>query len=113
MRGSIIINIMKVITEGHAYVCQNQEDKSQGQLILFINKKPIAHDATGRMETVFDGTTNEEVLLVLINRLEFLNDKFPSFYNETALRNLHSALAALNARTADREKRSVEGKAKE
>jgi hypothetical protein len=56
-----------------------------------------------------DGVTNEEVLSVLIHRLEALDKKFPCFENEMALSSLKGALSWLNARTEERTKRKVEG----
>lgn len=38
-----------------------------------------------------------------------LNNQFPSVYNRVAIRSLEEAIESLEARTKDREKRSVEG----
>jgi hypothetical protein len=59
--------------------------------------------------TKINGVTNEEVLRVLIHRLEFLNKKMPCFENTMALSSLKGALSWLNARTEERTKRGVEG----
>lgn len=65
--------------------------------------------------TKIDGTTNEEVLRVLIHRLKYLNEywmdaKFKCEENENAIDMLQQALYWLNKRTADRMNRGVEGK---
>jgi hypothetical protein len=100
---------MKVLTEGHKYELSNFENKhEQGQTIQFIEKEPIS--GTTVLETINDGTTNEEVIEVLINRLQYLNGKFPCRENSVALTKLDEALLWLNKRTSDRLKRGVEGK---
>lgn len=100
---------MQVLTEGHSYALQNFESENTSQGLNFIHKKP-AEDGTANLITVQDGTTNEEVLKVLINRMEYLQAKFPCVENEIAINNLKSALAVLELRTASRVARGVEGK---
>lgn len=56
-----------------------------------------------------NGTTLEGLIATAIHRLTELNGKFQSPYNEAALTGLEQALAQLNARTADRIARGVEG----
>lgn len=56
-----------------------------------------------------NGLTNEALLNVLIHRTKILDSQFPSEHNKQAIAALESALAALNARTADRLARGVEG----
>jgi hypothetical protein len=56
-----------------------------------------------------DGVTNEEVLEVLIHRLKKLNEKMSCPENRLAIDHLESALMFLNARTADKVGRHVEG----
>jgi len=65
--------------------------------------------------TKIDGVTNEEVIGVLIHRLNFLNEKwmegkFRCRENSLAITKLEEALMWLERRTANREKRGVEGK---
>ena len=101
---------MKVLTEGHRYEVSNFENKEeQGQIIQFIEKKPIA-EGSAELKTVSDGTTNEELIAVLIDRLGFLQSKFPCKENACAITKLEEGLMWLNKRTADRMKRNVEGK---
>lgn len=102
---------MKVLTTGHRYEVENFEKLTEtGQIIQFIEKQP-AQDDPEILETVNDGTTNEELIEVLIDRLRFLNSKFPCRENSMALTKLDEALLWLNKRTQDRIKRRVEGKA--
>lgn len=58
---------------------------------------------------VQDGTSNEEVLKVLIDRTETLNEKVHSDENEEALDHLRAALEAFRRRTAARRSRGVQG----
>ena len=101
---------MKVIVEGHRYELPNFEGKDKpGQELKFIHKEPKEAGLT-ELLTVSDGTTNEEVLEVLINRMQFLQSKFPCCENSWAITSLEDALTWLNRRTANRVKRQVEGK---
>lgn len=103
---------MKILREGHRYELENFENKeAKGQEIQFIEKIP-ALSPTGEspyMVTINDGTTNEEVLEVLINRLQVLSAKLPSRETSIAITKLEEALMWLNKRTADRVKRNVKG----
>ena len=56
------------------------------------------------------GTTLEEMLRVSIQRLMYLNGKFPCRENSLAITKMEEALHWLNHRTADRVNRGVEGK---
>ena len=78
------------------------------QTIQFIEKRPAA--GTDILYTINNGTTNEEVLRVLIDRLSYLQSKFPCRENAIVITNLETALLWLEKRTADRKARGVEGK---
>lgn len=109
--------------EGHTYEMSNFENKDQeGQTLQFIHKElalklvqegkikddPSFNETT--LVTISDGTTNEEVLEVLIDRMNFLQSKFPCKENANAIIKLEEALMWLEKRTQDRLKRNVEGK---
>ena len=101
---------MKVITEGHLYELDNFEDKSMpNQNLQFIQKEPVSVGST-ELKKVAEGTTNEEVLRVLINRMNYLQSKFPCRENAIVITKLEESLMWLNKRTEDRIKRNVEGK---
>lgn len=100
---------MKINKEGHSYELRNYEDNAKSQTLNFIEKKPIQQNGT-ELETIQDGTTNEEVLSVLINRMYYLQSKFPCRENSIVIINLEESLMWLNKRTSDRLKRNVEGK---
>jgi len=113
---------MKILTHGHKYFLQNLDNPDNGQDVQFIEKKPITYHNSpefwadgklpedGTLYTAYDGTTNEEVLKMLIDRMYFLQNAFPCKENAIVITNLEESLMWLDKRTADREKRNVEGK---
>lgn len=99
---------MQIKVEGHQYEMSNFENKENpGQVLQFIHKEP---NENNELITISDGTTNEEVLEILINRMNFLNNKFPCRENSIVITHLETALLWLEKRTNDRIKRNVEGK---
>lgn len=99
---------MKVIVPGHQYDLKNFENESTDQTIQFIHKEPT--ETPGELKTIADGTTNEEVLEMLIDRMQFLQSKFACRENAIVITKLEESLMWLNKRTEDRKKRNVEGK---
>jgi hypothetical protein len=95
---------MKVLSPAHRYELANFENPdAKGQILQFIEKE-------GRpLTTVKDGTTNEELLSVLIDRLRALGEKLPCRENALAITKAEECLLWLNKRTADRKARGVEG----
>lgn len=100
---------MKVLVEGHAYELDSFEGTNQ-QILNFIHKEPVIDGEPGELKTVQDGTTNEEVLVMLIDRMYHLQNKFPCRENAIVITKLEESLMWLNKRTADRKARNVEGK---
>lgn len=100
---------MKVITTGHKYELASFEG-GPAQTLQFIEKVP-SKEPSAPLVTVNDGATNEEVLKVLIDRLQYLNGKFPCRENALVITKLEESLMWLNKRTAERQARGVEGKA--
>lgn len=101
---------MKNLVAGHTYEMSNFENKDQqGQILQFIHKEPVEEGST-ELKLISDGTTNEEVLEVLIDRLSFLQSKFPCKENACCITHLQEGLMWLEKRTQDRLKRGVEGK---
>lgn len=101
---------MKVITTGHKYELASFEGGTP-QTLQFIEKTPNLQAGNGLLFTVNDGTTNEEMLRVLIDRMQYLNGVFPCRENALVITKLEESLMWLNKRTADRLARAVEGKA--
>lgn len=101
---------MKTLTPGHRYELENFEQKAAaGQVIQFIEKK-AEQPGSATLLTVNDGTTNEEVLKMLIDRMQSLYDKFPSEETLCSIGHLKAALYAQQSRTYERQQRGVEGK---
>lgn len=102
---------MKIIEQGHIYELANFEG-DEHQKVTFI-KKDIKGDSTNRdttnLETVYDGTTNGEVLTMMIDRMTYLQSKMPCRENALVITKLEEALMWLNKRTQDRIARNVEG----
>lgn len=93
---------MKALIAGHRYLLKNFIDEDETQTIQFIQK-----DVAGNI--LQDGTTNEEILAMLLDRLSVLQEKLPSRETAVAITNIESGLLWLNKRTADRITRGVEG----
>jgi len=96
---------MEILDKGHSYLLDGESAFTPKEVLNFVKKEKIGDEFV----TVKDGTTNEEVLRVLINRLQYLDNKNPCEENKSALLNLHSALGWLNRRTAIRSEQGVEG----
>jgi hypothetical protein len=84
------------------YALANFQSGAEAQTLQFIEK-----DAA--MNTIHDGTTNEEVLAMLIDRMQFLAVRLPSHETSIAITKCEEALLWLHKRTADRQARGVEG----
>ena len=79
---------------GHAYMVTG------GQMIKFIKR------VDGQL--INEGTTNEELLQVLIDRTKFLDNKFPCKENAQAIVKMEEALMWFNERTSKRIAQGVE-----
>lgn len=101
---------MKVLREAHRYELANFEKKDEpGQVLQFIEKVTESEGSTV-LVTLNDGTTNEDVLEMLIDRISALQAKFPCKENACCITHLQEGLMWLEKRTRDRIKRQVEGK---
>jgi hypothetical protein len=99
---------MKRLTVGHKYTLDHFESDGV-ETLQFVEKEPVSEGST-ELRTVNDGTTNEEVLAVLIDRIRYLQNRFPCRENALAITKLEEALMWLEIRTSDRKSRGVEGK---
>lgn len=96
---------MKVVAAGHHYELLNLAKSRVAGELKFIHKEV----RNGTLKLIADGTTTEEVLTVLIDRMAHLDKLLPSKENKTVSTHLNKALVALEARTAERQARGVEG----
>ena len=94
---------MKILTPGHQYELSNVESGSQN--IQFVEKI----DRVNELANFIDGTTNEEVIAMLIDRMRYLQTQLPCFENALTIQCLEVAMIWLEKRTADRVARKVEG----
>jgi len=101
---------MRTLEEGHKYSLESMDKENTAgpteQYVQFIKKEEV----DGVFKTVVNGTTNEEVLLMLIDRMNSLQSKFPCRENAIVITKLEESLMWLNKRTTDRLARGVEGK---
>lgn len=97
---------MKAIEPGHFYELANLEGGTQQ--LQFIHKEK---QEDGTFKTVTDGTTNEEVFDVLIDRMNFLQGLLPCDENVGIIEHLEAAHALVYQRTAAREAAGVKGTA--
>lgn len=87
----------------HVYTL-TPEGKTRGEQI-------IRFQDGGVQEVGVNGITNEALLSIVVDRLRgFQAGPFNNEYNAVALVLVEQAISILNARTADREARGVEGK---
>jgi len=63
-------------------------------------------------ENGVNGVQINDVISMLVKRLKYLNQRFPSKYNQSTIEHLIAAEKAQNDRTEDRENRGVEGSEK-
>jgi len=95
---------MKILVPGHLYTLDSLE-KSNPQNIQFIHK----HLVDNQLVTIHDGTTNEEVLKVMIDRLKTLGEKLSSRENTIAITKLEEALMWIEKRSNIRKTQGVYG----
>ena len=98
---------MKVLTEGHFYQLENFEEEDAAQVLQFVEKRETENN---ELVTVQNGTTSEEVLRVLIDRMKYLQKKIPCRENAIVITKLEECLMWLEKRMADRKARGVQGK---
>jgi len=100
---------MKVLRKHHKYELENFEG-SEPQVVQFIEKELKLGGEPGELVTVNDGTTNEELLKVLINRMNGMQEKFRCREYSIVITKLEESLLWLEKRTSDRKLRGAEGK---
>lgn len=84
---------MKTIKAGLLYELGSYA-RGNDQKIQFMERKKV----DGKWEMVNDGTTNAEVLEMMIDRLVIMNERLPCEENREILNNLREALMWQNKR---------------
>lgn len=94
---------MRVLDDGHAYSVDNY-DGDWPQTLVFVKREGsgypfnVGHHA---------GTNCQEVLRVLIDRVEYLQKQIPCAANESILQHLRLALRDFELRAAQRHNRAL------
>lgn len=97
---------MRIIAEGHTYALDMKTVREDDPKEVFFQ---FYRGPAGEPNELF-GTTNEEVLRMLIDRIRFLNGIVPCRENSLVITKLEEAFMWLEHRTNDRLLRGVEGK---
>ena len=85
---------MKVLDQGHKYSLKN--NKTDGEIILTFYKDEKINGSG------YEGTTNQEVLRCLIDRVKFLDKQLPHPVNSKIIKHLRSAIVLHEQRHLDR-----------
>lgn len=102
---------IQILKPGHTYKVGHFVNPEQSSTIQFVDKEPNPENPT-QLDLISDGVTNEDLITVLIDRMNYLQGKFPCRENALAITKLDEALLWLEKRTRDREARGVEGQHK-
>jgi len=87
---------MRIIDEGHQYLLKSNGTDHHSVVLKFY-KDPEHNDGKG-----FEGTTNQEVLRALIDRMKFLDNQKPHATNKLIIQHLRDALTLHEVRHLDR-----------
>lgn len=102
-----------VIEPGHVYDALDTElSEEPGHInktrIVFMRKEP-RQPGDGELEVTLEGTTTEAIVGILIDRMQYLQEKVPCEENKSVLQGLFKARDWLDKRTKNRQERGVEG----
>ena len=86
---------MKVLDEGHTYALQNNKSDKCEVILKFFKDRVIN-------ENGHEGTTNQEVLRALIDRIKFLDKQLSHKNNKEILYHLRKAIVLHEQRHLDR-----------
>ena len=95
---------MKVIDAGHIYEVKGYDGPSD-QRIVFMKREGKGYP---KNKGCHPGTNCQEILRVLIDRVEYLQSQIPDFRNPLILENLRAALFGFEDRAAQRHNRKFE-----
>lgn len=89
---------MRVIDPGHLYSLAHL-DGDGGQELRFV--KRVGDRYPGNAPPPYEGTTLQEVLRALIDRMEYVDRQAPCAHNRATTRHLREALRSLEVRAAE------------
>lgn len=87
---------MKILDKGHTYLLDDNKSSTKTTKLVFMKDKKI--NGSG-----YNGTTNQEVLRALIDRVKFLEKQCHSDYNKDIIYHLRKALVLHECRHLERE----------
>lgn len=88
---------MKVIDPGHKYKLLSL-DGEINQTLTFVKRKGLKFPGN---KNKYPGTTLQDVVHCLLNRIRFLQNQIPCIENEIILKNLQECLFLLESRAAN------------
>lgn len=91
---------MKCLDDCHAYMLDNKIEDTVQHVFFYKMAEGGVKD---------NGTTNEEVLAMLIHRMKQLNKVLPCTENNLIIQNLEGAMVWMTLREQDRDIRGVQG----
>lgn len=97
---------MKELVAGHVYELDNYSGSKSDVSPLSYQKVVFMQRVNGVL--TMDGTTNEEVLIMMIHRMQYLQGKLSCRENAIVITKLEEALMWLNQRTNKRVSQNVE-----
>lgn len=100
---------LEIVKEGHVY---NLHLLSEDGEVVTSSVEICFQDGPVKELNQRNGWQNEELIAALVNRLEYLNGKFPCQENDDAITALKMALQSLELRTEKRKAAGVEGENK-
>lgn len=86
---------MEVIDRGHTYLLDDNKSTTKTNTLVFYKDIKINNNG-------YNGTTNQEVLRALIDRINFLNEQVPDKINKDIIYHLRKALILHEQRHLDR-----------
>lgn len=97
---------MKIIDVGHKYELLAIDGKVK-QTLTFVKRKGLNYPGN---KTAHPGTTIQDVVHCLSNRIRYLNNQIPCVENEVILANLQTILLMLEQRASKRHNIDLEVK---
>lgn len=89
---------MKILDPGHKYSLLSLDGKVK-QTLQFVKRKGLKFPGN---KTAHPGTTMQDVIMCLLNRIRYLQNQIPCIENEMILKNLQECLFLLEYRAAKR-----------
>lgn len=86
---------MQILDEGHKYLLDDNKSESNTNILTFFKDSEI--NVSG-----YAGTTNQEVIRALINRVQYLEKQLPNEVNKDIIKHLRIALILHEKRHLDR-----------